>query len=109
MGSAQSARGTQPGGSWYGGSVSCGSSSRRPPPLSSPAPVGRIFSAVVRRDRLWVGLEEFGGEGGRRLDRLWLYSTLCSDLVASWGRGRSTSLCLPPPTRGGDGAPSPPA
>ena len=76
MGSAQSARGTQPGGLRYGGSVSCGSSSRRPPPLSAPAPVGRIFSAVVRRDRLWVGLEGFGGEGGRWLRPLALQNSL---------------------------------
>ncbi|CAL8238558.1 unnamed protein product [Lota lota] len=40
---------------------------RRPPPGPAPASVGRISSAAVRRDRLWVGLEGFGGEGGRRL------------------------------------------
>ena len=64
MGSAQSARRTQPGG----GSAA----SRRGCPSGHPgrgslpcAPAGRTFSAAVRRDRLRVGLEGLGAKVGQ--------------------------------------------
>ena len=109
MGSAQSARGTQPGGLRYGGSVSWGSSSRRPPPESAPAPVGRISSAAVRRDRLWVGLEGFGGEGGRRLRPLALQRLLAPTSPLPGAADAVPRCAFPPPHGVGDGAPSPPA
>ena len=64
MGSAQSARRTQPGG---GSAVPVrGRPSRAPRPGSLPcAPAGRTFSAAVRRDRLWVGLDGPGAKVGR--------------------------------------------
>ena len=109
MGSAQSARGTQPGGLRYGGSVSWGSSSRRPPPESAPAPVGRISSAAVRRDRLWVGLEGFGGEGGRRLRPLALQRLLAPTSPLPGAADAVPRCAFLPPHGVGDGAPSPPA
>ena len=68
MGSAPSARGIQPGGS--GRPFRCVSDPLvgQPPGRARPPP-GAFPPAVVRRDRLWVGLEGLGGEGGYPLRR----------------------------------------
>lgn len=66
MGSAQSARGIQLGG--LGAAARCGRiPSTGPLPGAGRPPPGAFPPLVVRRDRLWVGLEGLGGEGGPRL------------------------------------------
>ena len=78
-------------------------------PLAGPlpgcwsAPAGRISSAAVRRDRLWVGLERLGAKVASGSGRE-LYSARRPDLAASRGRGLSARCALSPP-RGRDGAP----
>ena len=68
MGSAPSARGIQPGGS--GRPFRCVSDPLwGPPPGRARPPPGAFPPAAVRRDRLWVGLEGLGGEGGYPLRR----------------------------------------
>lgn len=74
MGSAQSARRIQPGGF---GRPARDDGSPSPPPLRgrgcragtaarpAPAPVGRISTEAVRRDRLRVGWEGLGGQVAR--------------------------------------------
>lgn len=77
----------------------------RPPgglgdPLAGPprrlcwsAPAGRISSAAVRRDRLRVGLEGLGGEGGSRLrPRALQRPSARTRFAASRGRGLECSL-----------------
>ena len=78
-------------------------------PLVGPLPgawlalAGRISSAAVRRDRLWVGLERLGAKVARGSGRE-LYSALRPDLAASRGRGLS-ARCAVSPLRGRMGAP----
>uniref|UniRef100_A0A0F8AI60 Uncharacterized protein n=1 Tax=Larimichthys crocea TaxID=215358 RepID=A0A0F8AI60_LARCR len=52
---------------------SAGGSPRGTSPRRWLASAGRVSSAVVRRDWLWVGLEMLGGEGGSGRE---LYSAL---------------------------------
>ncbi|KAI9531478.1 hypothetical protein NQZ68_040485 [Dissostichus eleginoides] len=80
-----------------------GGSPRGTSPRRWLAPAGRISSAAVRRDRLWVGLERLGAKVARDFSRV-LYSALRPDLAASRGRGQSVRCALSPP-RGRDGAP----
>ncbi|KAI9531506.1 hypothetical protein NQZ68_040513 [Dissostichus eleginoides] len=80
-----------------------GGSPRGTSPRRWLAPAGRISSAAVRRDRLWVGLERLGAKVARDFGRV-LYSALRPDLAASRGRGQSARCALSPP-RGRDGAP----
>ncbi|KAI9540402.1 hypothetical protein NQZ68_040717 [Dissostichus eleginoides] len=101
VGSAQSARGIQLGGS--GSAARCGRISSWDLSRRWLAPAGRISSAAVRRDRLWVGLERLGAKVARDFGRV-LYSALRPDLAASRGRGQSARCALSPP-RGRDGAP----
>ena len=55
-------------------------------------PPGAFPPSAVRRDRLWVGLERLGGEGGSRLRPRALQRPLRPDLAASRGRGLRYSL-----------------
>lgn len=75
------------------------------PPGAGLALAGRISSAAVRRDRLWVGLERSGAKVARGSGRE-LYSAPRPDLAASWGRG-TQYLCAFSPPRGGTGPPAP--
>ena len=81
-------------------------------PLVGPLPgawlalAGRISSAAVRRDRLWVGLERLGAKVARGSGRE-LYSALRPDLAASRGRGLSARCAVSP--SGEDGGPPLPA
>ncbi|KAI9531496.1 hypothetical protein NQZ68_040503 [Dissostichus eleginoides] len=82
-----------------------GGSPRGTSPRRWLAPAGRISSAAVRRDRLWVGLERLGAKVARDFGRV-LYSALRPDLAASRGRGQSARCALSPPG-GGTGPPVP--
>ena len=105
VGSAQSARRIQPGGSgsavpvWSDPLVGPTPGRARPPPGAFPP-------SVVRRDRLWVGLEGLGAKVATGFGRE-LYSAHCSVLAASRGRGLSTRCVMPP--SGGARGPLPPA
>lgn len=100
MGSAQSARGIQPGGVVVpvGRASSSREGGRRPAPGHTAA-VGRISSAAVRRDRPRFGLEGSGGEGGSRAPARELYSALPPRL-RRLPRGRGEYLRAFPPLRG---------
>ncbi len=93
MGSAQSARGIQLGGT--GTLHGVGGSPRGTSPRCWQALAGRISSVAVRRDRLWVGLERLGTKVARDSGRE-LYSAPRLDLAVSWGRGLSARCALSP-------------
>lgn len=78
------------------------------PPGAGLALAGRISSAAVRRDRLWVGLERSGAKVARGSGRE-LYSAPRPDLAASWGRGTQYLCAFSPPLpgAGGTGPPAP--
>ena len=77
-----------------------------PLPVACLAPAGRISSAAVRRDRLWVGLERLGAKVARGSGRE-LYSAHRPDFAVSRGRGLSARCALSPLFRGGTGPPAP--
>lgn len=89
MGSARSARRIQPGGSGRPGRGDS-RSPRGTAARSGPAAAGRTSSAVVRRDRLRVGLEGSGAKVARR-PGVELYSASRSDFAASPGAVGSVS------------------
>lgn len=117
VGSAQSARGIQLGG--LGSAARCvGIPSRDPSPVPGCAPAGRISSAAVRRDRLWVGLERLGAKvargsgrelysapspGPRRFPGPWTEVLAAPSLPLPRGEGRGPS----PPARLSTGADCP--
>ena len=108
MGSALSARRTQPGGGPAGrGRGSLASAGDPAPALLPCAPAGRTFSAAVRRDRLWVGLEGPGAKVARLARASELYSAPRSDFAVSPGAVEPCLCALP--GRGRARGPPPPA
>ena len=104
MGSAQSARGIQLGGSGSAVPV-CGDPLVGPLPGRARPPPGAFPPSVVRRDRLWVGLEGLGAKVARGLVSCAL-QRLCLHFAVSRGRGPVPATPSLPPSRGGrDGAP----
>ena len=107
VGSAQSARRTQPGGGPAGRGPGISRFGGGPRPGSLPcAPAGRTFSAAVRRDRLWVGLEGPGAKVARLARASELYSAPRSDFAVSPGAVEPLSL-RPARLRPGTGPPAP--
>lgn len=101
MGSAQSARGIQLGGS--GTAARCG---RIPSWDLSPALAGPRRAHFLRGGAPRPALGRLGkarGEGGSRLHGRELYSAPRPDLAASRGRGLSARCALSPPSGGGTG------
>ncbi len=103
MGSAQSVRRIQLGGLKVGrpgsGGSPCGTASR-----SGSSPVGRISSAVVRRDRLWFGLKRPGVEGGSPLRRRVLHPPAANRRFPG---PREMTAAVPATLRGSTGPPAP--
>ena len=77
VGSAQSARGIQPGGSGSAVPV-CGDPLVGLRPGRARPPPGAFPPSVVRRDRLWVGLEGLGAKVARGSGRLPYSASACT-------------------------------
>lgn len=77
VGSAQSARGIQLGGSGSAVPV-CGDPLVGPLPGRARPPPGAFPPSVVRRDRLWVGLEGLGAKVARGLGRVPYSASACT-------------------------------
>ena len=120
VGSAQAARGTRPGGpggpEGAGAARVCGALALRPPrrgrsPLLRPSPPGPLPPPAARRDRLRVGKEGPGGEGGPSDAPApgGLYSAPSLPTSPSRGRGRRTRTPRPPSVLPEGRGPPPPA